>query len=212
MLRSYGKLAILELLEQFTTVICKKLSLEVYSIIVKITMTTPTVDKIKKYRLIILTVLVTAVFSSFLTYILKPIEIKVPHPYTSELLRSNSFGCTSLIGSWITKGDGNTEPNDIKAELSRGTDKLALEIENDKLYFLTSTALNAGSARGDAFSILKNTDSQLVAVHNGLNGPSSDLNIITVNKKLGLGIWSKITPEYAFVNTPQVQSYYLECR
>lgn len=174
-------------------------------------MITSIVNRIKKYRVIILTVIATAALSSFLTYSLKPAEIKVPHPYTSKLLGNNSFGCTSLIGSWITKGDGKNEPNDIKAELSKGTDKLALEIEDDKLYFLTSAALNAGSARGDAFSVLKNTDSQLVAVYNGLNGPSSDLNIITVNKKLGLGIWSKITPEYAFVNTPQVQSYYLEC-
>ncbi len=170
------------------------------------------VNRIKKYKVIILTALITAALSSFLTYVLKPAEIKVPHPYTSELLGNNSFGCTSLIGSWIIKGDGKIESSDVKAELSKGTDKLAIEIENDKLYFLTSAALNAGGARGDAFSILKNTDSQLVAVHNGLNGPSSDLNIITVNKKLGLGIWSKITPEYFVTNTPQVQSYYLECR
>jgi len=168
-------------------------------------------SKFKKTKTLIkfsLPAIFISVLVGLAVYLIKPTEIRVDFPYTLDSSGKQSYSCEALTGTYMY-GDEN---EGIIAKTFKGTDKIAIEIENDNLKFLTGAAVGIGNAEGDTWNIVKNNDKNIVAVYNGLNEPLGDFNIFMLNKKNGIGVWSKIETNLILTDNPGAQAYHLICR
>jgi len=156
-----------------------------------------------------------SIFVGLIVYFLKPNQIKLQFPYTTKLLRENQFSCESLVGS-VMRGGNNASIKGIEAEVAKGTDKLIIEIEGNKLYFLTKAAFEAGygakTDEKDAWRIIQNNKDRIIAIFNGLQQLSQDVNLLIINKSNGIGIWTKTESNYFLTDNPATQAYYLLCK
>lgn len=163
-------------------------------------------------RQILIAVFFSAVVG-FSVYFLKPTKTQLPFPFTSELMDKINYSCESLVGTSMYGQDEKSYGKGIFAEIFKGTDKIAIEINNDKLYFLTKAALESGIARDEEpFTIIKNTNNQLIAIDSRIDKPAQDINIFALNKTNGIAVWTKTSSDYFPTKNPAAQSYYLVCR
>lgn len=169
------------------------------------------IKKIKASRKqILITVLISSV-AGILVYLFKPNTIKLPFPHTTKPFTEYQYSCEALVGSFIRGGDTVFEKG-VFAEVYKGTDKIAIEVEEDKMYFLTQASVGIGTAKGEAWVIVKNTEDRLIAIYNGLDERSGDFNLFIINKTNGIAVWTKTNSDLFGTNNPAVQSYYLICK
>jgi len=159
----------------------------------------------------ILIVLFFSILTGFAVYFWKPSKIKLPFPYTMKPVSETQFSCESLVSTFIHGGDNALEKG-VYGELNKGTDKVAIEIEGEKLYFLTRASVEVGTAKGEPWNIVKNSTDRVVALYNGLEGMGTDINIFILNKKNGIAVWSKTNSDLFGTENPGAQTFYLICR
>ncbi|OGG02407.1 hypothetical protein A2Z33_05090 [Candidatus Gottesmanbacteria bacterium RBG_16_52_11] len=122
------------------------------------------------------------------------------------------FSCSPLIGTTLfpetRPGD---EQFDVEASAVRDSTSIALEVEGDTLKFLTNTSVETGSMEPAKFQIIENTDKRLTAL--GLTEGTTDrtINALVVDKKTGLGVWSKTSTTSLIPDVPNSQAYYYSC-
>lgn len=161
--------------------------------------------------IIVLFISLTSVF------LLKPNKatIKV---YPQDLKESKQLSCSTKMGTTMF-----TKPNfeDHILETVDGTlftykddqSKMAVEITGNKLYLITATAVEAGIMEPAEFAIVRENDSELIAVNlEGVTMLDPGINTFLLNKKSGTAVWTKSKPSFFGTALPDVQSYYMECR
>lgn len=161
-------------------------------------------------RQVLLAIFLSAVVG-LSVYFLKPTKIKLEFPYTMKPISETQFSCNSLISTFIHGGNNALEKG-VYGELNKGTDKVAIEVEGDKLYFLTRASVEVGTARGEPWNIVKNSNDRIVALYNGLDQMGTDVNLFILNKKNGIAVWTKTNSDLFGTENPGAQSFYLVCR
>lgn len=159
----------------------------------------------------ILIALSLSVLAGLAVYFLKPTKIKLPFPYTMKPISETQFSCESLVSTFIHGGNNALEKG-VYGELNKGTDKIAIEIEGEKLYFLTRASVEVGIAKGEPWNIVKNSADRVVAIYNGLEGMGTDINLFILNKKNGIAVWTKTNSDLFGTENPGAQTFYLVCR
>ncbi len=169
------------------------------------------IQKLYLLRKQVLLILIVSAIVGVATYYLKPAKIKLQFPYTMKPVSETQFSCESLISTFIHGGNNAIEKG-VYGELNKGTDKIAIEIEGDKLYFLTRASVEVGTAKGEPWNIVKNSGDRVVALYNGLDQMGTDINLFILNKKNGIAVWTKTNSDLFGTENPGAQSFYLVCR
>lgn len=138
-------------------------------------------------------------------------DVKVAFPYTLDSIKTENYACEALTGTYMyaDKDEG------VVARASKGTDKLAVGVKGDKLKFLTQASLEIGFVEGDEFDIIKNDGERLVAIYSSLDqtlGGYDGISVFILNKKNGIGIWSKTNQNQFLNDNPGTQGYQLHCK
>ena len=143
----------------------------------------------------------------------------------ARVAKRESLACEALLSTSIARAQPTVAdalelsvagveklPKRLEAKSTAGTGKIAVQIKEQVLRFITTASLDAGETSAAEFQILKNTPEWLyaVALHEGLNGDT--LSSFVLNKELGLAIWTKSRPMFFMVAQPDTQSHYLRCR
>jgi hypothetical protein len=135
--------------------------------------------------------------------------LQVPFPLPANVTGNISFACESLMSSNIISDSSKLLAEGIEGQLSKGTDKIAMNIKGPSiLNFITGASVQAGISEGDNFTILENNEEKLLAVWANENVIST----IVLNKQNGLAIWLKGTPNFPLYEAPSGQIIYLICR
>lgn len=168
-------------------------------------------EKLKTIRFGFFIAIVTVAVVVYFIY--KPIsgggKYKISFPFTQSVVSNTTFACEALIDSGVTGSPIEYLTNGIEATISKGTNKVSLQIKDEKtLSFLSGASFNAGDVGGVDFPIVKNDDKELVAVM--WNGAS--MNTVVLNKKNGLAIWSKSRSDFPTYDAPSADLSYLVCR
>jgi hypothetical protein len=169
-------------------------------------------EKTKKNKIWIVLIIVLAITAvSYFVY--KPVggggKYKISFPFTQSVASNSTFACEALIDSSVIGSPVEYLTNGIEATIGKGTNKVSLQIKDEKtLSFLSGASFNAGDVGGVDFSIVKNDDKELVAAM--WNGTS--MNTLVLNKKNGLAIWSKSRSDFLNYNAPSSNLSYLICR
>jgi len=139
--------------------------------------------------------------------------IEIPYPTTAKFKGSQDrYFCEALIGTQVyapseTIGKIN---KGVIGEVFKGTDKISIKIEGNKLYFLTGASFEVGdTAEENPMNIIHNDSHILLAI----DKIESNLivSVFTLNKDTGIGNWSKIKPYGLLTGNPDSQSYCLKC-
>lgn len=149
-----------------------------------------------------------------LVYYFKPTKTQYitdfPFIINDHLKGQTNLGCESLVFTEMSSSkDSSFEKDGVKGEVLKGTDKLAIKIEDKTIKFLTRASLEAGTAEGRPFNIIKNDEKELIAFDIDDEGT---LNTFLLQKKSGLGIWTKGRLKPFLRDYPDTQSFYLICR
>ena len=135
-------------------------------------------------------------------------RFKTSFPNTQTVIGS-SFSCQALIDTSMTGSNNESLTKGIEAIASKGTNKLSLQIKDPKtVTFLSGASFNNGDAVGTDFSIIKSDENELVAALWNDNS----MNSVTLNKRNGLLIWSKIRSEFPGYGAPAGDMSYMLCR
>lgn len=162
--------------------------------------------------------LVVAVLVGLGVYYYKPkgAEVKLPFPYTSSVDPSLGLSCEAVVGSLMYGSNTREDEKGIHASLFEGTDKIAIEIDEEgKFSFLTKASLEAGDAKSsENWTVLQNNDKYLIATLNAFEESVPIRNfadMFYLNKENGIGLWVKTSATSLFSDTPESQSYLLKC-
>lgn len=158
-------------------------------------------------KLLITIFIVGAIIASFFTFKYssqyQSLKIKLPAP--KDVSGNTSFSCKSLAYSGLF----GVSDNEIEGELHEGTDQVAMNIKDEKtLSFLTAKSVTIGVSEGDNFHILQNDNEKLMAAYYN----QFAISTVTLNKKTGLAVWLKGSPDFIGSNSPNGQIIYLSCR
>jgi hypothetical protein len=139
--------------------------------------------------------------------------LEFPYPFILKLEGVHSkYYCEALLGTTImspamTIGDIK---KGVQGKVFKGTDKLSIEIKDDKLYFLTKASFEAGDSRDEnPFTIIYNDEHKVLAIDK--IDESLIVNVFTLNKDTGVANWAKIRNEGFLTGNPDTQSYCLKC-
>lgn len=148
-----------------------------------------------------------------LAYVSKPLKTTA-YIYPVSVENQTQLSCTEKLGStFFPSSDLNSNQHGrIDAEISKGGMKLAIEINGQILRLLTTTAVESGMQDAADFTILRNNKRQLVAVYYPTEYPDAGINSFVLNKSNGYAVWSKLKPSLLYVEQPDSQMYYLECK
>jgi len=92
-------------------------------------------------------------------------KLRIPFPFTTSVSNQTSLSCESLMSANIIGSPVDYLTNGIEGAVKKGTDKIAVNIKDDStLSFLTRASLEAGVSEGDLWTIMTNTDEELVAI------------------------------------------------
>lgn len=169
----------------------------------------------------ILTLLLVLVVVSLLSgHWLLPIGKKQSfrvYQFDSSELQKDFYACKTIAGltafpnvNWEKKTNSHTT---IDTQISTTGSRLSVEVEGDIAKVITNTAVEMGIAGGDEFKVLRNNVENLVIRFESDGGVIGywSINLISINKKTGLGIWTKSALRDDLFGNPSGQVYYLEC-
>ena len=164
-----------------------------------------------KWSYVVLAILVVGLGGYFFKSGINPFtsSVKVPFPYVTNVSSKTSFACDSLLSSLTSGNSAEYSINGIEASVSKGTDKIAMTIKDEKTLVL-QTALNVsyGFTEGDSFQIIQNGENKLMAVWYSDNAIST----IVLNKDSGLAVWLKGVAGPFMGDAPYATSTYMVCR
>jgi len=134
--------------------------------------------------------------------------LKIPFPATEGVGGRRSLQCRSLLDTDISGSRDKSLTNGIEGKVVPGQDSVIVSVRGSVLTFMSGAAQGSGVVRGDDFTILKDSESELVAYL--FNGAS--MNSFVLNKTNGLAIWSKIRSTFPVYDAPTGAASYLQCR
>ncbi|MFH1533510.1 MAG: hypothetical protein ABID64_01105 [Nitrospirota bacterium] len=151
-------------------------------------------------------------------YYYKPKEanMRLPFPYTTSVDPTAGISCEAMVGS-LMFGSNSTNSKGITAELFKGTDKLAVQLDDgNKFNLITKASVEIGEAKSsDNWKVLQNNKNFLIATLSKFDESTPMYNYVDMfylNKENGMGIWVKTAATSLFSDTPEAQSYLLKCR
>lgn len=149
-------------------------------------------------------------------YFLKPLKKKVSL-FPMEVFEGKvELSCETKVGAVIfPKPNWEDKPlGEVEAEISTGGSKIAIEIGEKTVKFLTSTSVEVGMMEPAEFTILSNDDKSLVAVLYDDSAGIAESKVIDsfiLNKKSGFAVWTKSRDSFFISDNPDSQVYYLRC-
>jgi len=162
-----------------------------------------------KNYLIIAALLVGFIFGGAVGYYSKQSNYKYYYPpssYSDPRLTSG-LSCESIISSSLLVNK-QEENKTIQGNIEKGTDKIAVKLNGDKLSFLTQAAVGAGVAEAPGLQVIQNTSKYLVAYG---EFPFGGMDTFVLNRETGKAIWSKTQPNYLVANDVENQSFLFNC-
>ena len=136
--------------------------------------------------------------------------------YDSEQYDKGFYACETVTGLTAFPNINHEKKTNsfvtVDAEITKEGSKLSIEVEGDTAKVLTDTAVESGIAVGDDFKVLRDDDNTLsLGLEGGLIPSNWWMNLISINKKTGLGVWTKTTLRNDLFGNPSGQVYYLKC-
>lgn len=159
-----------------------------------------------------LLMLIVVIAAGVLVYFIKP--YKKSFKLFSHGVTGKQFSCTVKLGSTIfPRPNLQKNPNEtVDAEITNQGSKVAIEIQNDKLKFLTDTAVGIGIATPAEFTIVREDENSLQAIDLERDiSIDPGLDTFILNKQSGFATWSKSKPAFLSDPYPDIQAYYLVC-
>jgi len=137
------------------------------------------------------------------------------YQFDSSGYQKDSYACKTITGLTAFPSMNQKGENDgfvtIDTQITTSGSKLSIEVQGEVAKVLTDTAVGIGVAEGDEFEVLKNNSDNL-AIGFESKGPGNwFISLISINKKTGLGIWTKSALRDDLFRNPSGQIYYLEC-
>lgn len=159
--------------------------------------------------------IVASLVTAALVYTFKPLNTSIQiYPY--DLQDRTSFSCSTKLGTTLFPQQ-DYEDKVFKtvdgALFSDDKTKMAIEIDGKDLKMITATAVEAGMTEPARLHIVRNSDSELVAVdlqEDIAIDPGAGTFIL--NKKSGTAVWTKTKPAFIGLQLPDAQAYFMECR
>lgn len=149
----------------------------------------------------------------------KGAEIKYQFPYTEKLRDTNQFTCDVMISTMVYGANNNVGEKGVFGRMELGTDKIAIEIDEDSLHFLTEAGAKAAVESGNAkqedepWTLTRNDKDYITAIYSGSGILSGNaVNIVMIRKSNGMGVWTKTRDNMLGTDTPDAQSFMLKCR
>ncbi|MBU1000477.1 hypothetical protein KKE78_03735 [Patescibacteria group bacterium] len=161
----------------------------------------------------------SAVISSLivagLVYIFKPTKVAL-QIFPWDLKDRTSFSCSTKMGA-VFFPKPNYEKNTMETVdgelLTNDKTKMAIEIDGKELKMITATAVEAGMTEPARLNIVRENDSELVAVDLETDiSIDQGIGTFILNKKSGTAVWTKSKPAFFTTTLPETQAYYMECR
>src|SRR3989344_8148764 len=156
-----------------------------------------------------------SVFVGVIVYNYKPQEakMKLDFPYAHSVDPNVGINCKALVGSMMY--GSNTTDKGIHAELFKGTDAMAIELDDEgKFSFITKAAIGIGQAKSDEdWKVALNNEEYLIAILDGFSDSVPIQNYtdtFMLNKENGTAIWTKNRVVNLGTDTPMAQSYLLK--
>jgi hypothetical protein len=136
-------------------------------------------------------------------------NLTVDLPIAQTIQGKPSLSCRSLMETDLTGSYDRSLTNGLEGKVTLGENKISVLFRDvTTLLFLSEAAFQAGTAVGDEFTIVKDSDSGLVAYL--FNGTS--MNSFVLNRKNGLAIWSKTRSTFPVYDAPTGGVSYLSCQ
>lgn len=175
-------------------------------------------DQNAKRQVIIYSVssaIITSIIVGALVYSFKPAKA-VLNIFPWDLKDRVSFSCSAKIGA-VFFPNPNYEKNSfetVEGELiTNDKTKMAIEIDGKELKMITATAVEAGMTEPVRLNIVRENDTELVAVDLETDiAINPGLGTFILNKKSGTAVWTKSKPAFFGTQLPDTQAYYMECR
>lgn len=143
----------------------------------------------------------------------KEAEIKLDFPYTTAVNPSNGLSCEVMVGSMIY--GSNRSDKGIQASLFKGTDQIAIELDDkNKFKFISKASLDAGQASSsENWKVLQNNKNFLIASLSKFSDVPFDnyADLFYLNKENGMAVWTKTRAVFLGTSTPETQSFILKC-
>ena len=92
------------------------------------------------------------------------------------------------------------------------TDQVAIEIQGDRLRFMTGASVDAGLGTPALFQVLQNDADVLTAIYHAADGSHRFLDSFVLNKTNGIAVWTKSRSSSVLNDQPDTQSLYLQCK
>ena len=165
----------------------------------------------KKWAFVVLAILVVGLAGYFYANRNNQVanNMSVSFPLVSSVVNNTSFACESLLSSGIISSSDENLTNGIEGSVNKGTDKVALNIKDEKtLTMQTGANISAGIAKGDDMAIIQNDKNKLMAVWFNDNVTST----IVLNKSNGLAVWLKGNSSFPLYDAPYGSVIYMICR
>lgn len=134
-------------------------------------------------------------------------------PFTAGTLFCNATLGTVLEGrseDYALVAAGVTKPG-IFAKAFEATDRVVVEIFEDKIYMFRRDEFESGkSSRDFPLAIIENSATNLVAIATGLVPPKG-ATILTLNRKTGIASWTSTMSVGLLTDSPRIEAIYLTC-
>lgn len=163
---------------------------------------------------VLITVFVSIIVG-FVVYFYKPqdVEFLYNYPLTREVDPSMGLRCEAIIGSMLYGAARHDKK--IHGKLFKGTDVLAVNLEGDQEFkLITKASVDVGETdSSENWKVLQNNENFLVATLGKFDDVplNNYADFFYLNKKSGMGMWIKSSAISFASDTPESQSYLLNC-
>lgn len=159
--------------------------------------------------------IIASLITATLVYTFKPNKTAI-QIYPWDLKDSTRFNCSVRMGATMFPKQ-NYEKHTMEtidgAIFTNDPTKMALEIEDKTLKMLVSTSYGPSGIEPAKLVILKNSDSELLAVDTDSDALfDNGLDTFVMNKKNGTAVWTRARPSFFTDLLANAQAYYMECR
>lgn len=170
-------------------------------------------------HILVTIVIATLVGGAVWLYKSDDVKFRYQFPYAEKLRDVNKLSCEAMISTLIYGSNNPVQERGVFGEMFKGTEKIAIQIEGDKMYLLTGTsakvAVEAGSAKSEnePWTVTRNDKDYITGVYS-VNGvvTGNQIDVVIIKKSNGMGVWTKTSDGLLGYDTPDAQTFYLKCQ
>lgn len=146
----------------------------------------------------------------------KQVSVPFPHGHVdphASVLYCDSVADTELMAASPDSAyvQSQAGPAALNAIARRGTDRVVVELDKEKLYLYSRADFEKGTVSRDfPLDIIENTAGNLVAKAN-VPVSARGVTVFTLDRSSGLGTWTIVDSKFPMMNGPRVESMYLLC-